>query len=299
MNIEKIKYFIDLVESGNFTYTAQKNFVSQTTISQQLLALEKEFGIQLIDRKINPVKPTEAGTKLYNDSLVLWKQYQLMKSNMSNFVNENKLMLKIEYTYIKDIENLLDIIPNLKQSNPNITIEINKVKLKNIAEFLRKGIFDVAVCIDSEFLENDDIETIEIETGEYSLLVSNRHPLYDKESVTIEELYKHPLIMLDETVIGSSYEKMINRAIKEGYNPKIVRKTDDIESELFYILTENLIGFFPQNHYFAEKFDSVKLIPLKNSNHTYRIVLAKMKNNNNPVIDLLIKSLTIGKSNNI
>ncbi len=299
MNIEKIKYFIDLVESGNFTYTAQKNFVSQTTISQQLLALEKEFGIQLIDRKTNPVKPTEAGIKFYNDSLVLWRQYQLMKSNMSNFVNENKLMLKIEYTYIKDIENLLDIIPNLKQCNPNITIEINKVKLKNISEFLKKGIFDVAVCIDSEFLENDDIETIEIETGEYFVLVSNRHPLYDKESVTIEELYKHPLIMLDETVIGSSYEKMINRAIKEGYNPNIVRKTDDIESELFYILTENLVGFFPKNHYFADKYDSVRLIPLENSNHTYKIVLAKMKNNNNPVIDLLIKSLTIGKSNNV
>ncbi len=53
MNIEKIKYFIDLVESGNFTYTAQKNFVSQTTISQQIHSLEKEFGAQLIDRKTN------------------------------------------------------------------------------------------------------------------------------------------------------------------------------------------------------------------------------------------------------
>ncbi|WP_404520652.1 MULTISPECIES: LysR family transcriptional regulator [unclassified Paenibacillus] len=32
-----MKYFIDLVECRNFTETAKKNFVSQTTISQQII----------------------------------------------------------------------------------------------------------------------------------------------------------------------------------------------------------------------------------------------------------------------
>lgn len=59
MNIEKLKYFTDLVECRNFTDTAKKNFVSQTTVSQQIASLEKAFAIQLIDRKQIPIKPNQ------------------------------------------------------------------------------------------------------------------------------------------------------------------------------------------------------------------------------------------------
>ncbi|WP_418026896.1 LysR family transcriptional regulator [Paenibacillus sp. JJ1722] len=59
MNLKRIKYFIDLVECRNFTETAKKNFVSQTTISQQIASLENEFNIQLIDRKQIPIEPTK------------------------------------------------------------------------------------------------------------------------------------------------------------------------------------------------------------------------------------------------
>ncbi len=293
MNIDKIKYFIDLVECGNFTYTAQQNFVSQTTITQQIHSLEKEFGVQLIDRKCNPVKPTECGQILYKESLVLWKQYNLMKSKMDNFVSEHKLVVKIEYTNMTDVKALLDFIPEIKNSNSNIAFEINKVKLKNVSEFLRKGLYDVAICSDSEFFDKSDIETIVIEEGEYVVVVNNTHPLYNMDRIPLRELYKHPIIMLDETAIGSSYDKMIVNAKNDGYEPNIVRTTDDLESELFYIMTENLIGFLPNNHSLDSKFSTLKLIPIENSSHKYKVVLAKLKENENPVVKLLIENLKL------
>ncbi len=287
MNIEKIKYFIDLVECGNFTYTAQRNFVSQTTITQQIHSLEKEFGVQLIDRKHNPVKATESGMLFYKEALVLWKQYTLMKSKMNNFVSEQKLVVKIEYTNMTDVKVLLDFIPEIKSNNSNINFEINKVKLKNVYEYLRKGLYDVAICSDSEFLDKDDIETIVIEQGEYMAVVNNTHPLCSLKEIPLEELYKHPIIMLDETAIGSSYSKMIINAKQDGYEPNIVRTTDDLESELFYIMTENLVGFLPDNHTIDAKFNTLKLIPIQNSNHKYKVVLAKLKENENPVLTFL------------
>ncbi len=293
MNIDKIKYFIDLVECGNFTYTAQQNFVSQTTITQQIHSLEKEFEVQLIDRKCNPVKPTESGLIFYKEALVLWKQYNLMKSKMNNFVSEHKLVVKIEYTNITDIKALLELIPEIKESNANITFEINKVKLKNISEYLRKGIYDVAICSDSEFFDKDDIETTDIDEGEYVAVVNNTHPLYNMDKIPLCELYKHPIIMLDEDAIGTSYEKMIVNAKNDGFEPNIVRTTDDVESELFYIMTENLVGFFPKNHSIDLSFSTLKLIPIENSSHKYKIVLAKLKKSENPVVKLLIENLNL------
>lgn len=97
MNLKRIKYFIDLVECRNFTETAKKNFVSQTTISQQIASLENEFNIQLIDRKQIPIEPTKAGWLFYAEAVVLWKQYNHMKTSMENFQKYNTQLLSIEY----------------------------------------------------------------------------------------------------------------------------------------------------------------------------------------------------------
>ncbi|NVY96024.1 LysR family transcriptional regulator [Lactobacillus sp. DCY120] len=64
MNLEKLQYFVDLVQSGNFTKTGAKNHVAQTSISQQIRSLENYFELQLIDRTLTPVVPTAAGVIL-------------------------------------------------------------------------------------------------------------------------------------------------------------------------------------------------------------------------------------------
>lgn len=151
MNIKRIKYFIDLVECRNFTETAKKNFVSQTTVSQQIAALEDEFNTQLIDRKQIPIEPTKAGWLFYGEAVVLWKQYNRMKMNMENFQKYNIQLLSIEYAAITDVQSLLKLIPSFKEKHPNIKLELHKVLLKDIAELLQKGVYDVAVAFDSEF----------------------------------------------------------------------------------------------------------------------------------------------------
>lgn len=244
MNIQKIKYFIDLVECKNFTETAKKNYVSQTTISQSIAALESEFGVQLIDRKRTPVEPTQAGILFYEEALILWKQMNHMSQKMSDFLNHYTQVLHIEYAAPTDVQSLLKFIPSFKQKFPNVKLELDKVPLKNISEFLQKGIYDIAVAFDSEFKDKEDIRTHVLYQGRYQAAVSKQHPLAQKKIITKEELYEYPLIMLNQSVLGTSYPMMVENAIQDGFHPKIVRTVDDVETEIFYILTEHLIGFF-------------------------------------------------------
>lgn len=291
MNIRRIKYFIDLVECRNFTETAKKNFVSQTTVSQQIAALENEFGVQLIDRKQIPVEPTKAGWLFYAEANVLWKQYSHMHKSMDNFQKYSSPMLSIEYAAITDIQSLLKFIPSFKENHPDIKLELNKVLLKDIAEYLQKGIYDVAVAFDSEFIGKDDISTKTLYKGRYCAAVSKQHPLYGNTSITKDQLYEYPLVMLNPTVIGSSYYLMIQHAMEDGYQPNIARTADDVETELFYIITENLIGFFPDNHNLADLKEEVRLIPLKDSHHTFAIEAGYLKHNTNPALHAFLHKL--------
>lgn len=85
MNLEKLTYLIDLVDSSSFTKAAAKNHIAQTSISQQIRSLEDYFGVKFIDRSVTPVAPTPAGRLLYQEALKVSQQY-------TDF--EKKLILK-------------------------------------------------------------------------------------------------------------------------------------------------------------------------------------------------------------
>ena len=51
MLLRQIKYFQTVVEKGSFTEAAEACYISQSAISQQIQALEKEIGVKLFERK--------------------------------------------------------------------------------------------------------------------------------------------------------------------------------------------------------------------------------------------------------
>jgi LysR family hydrogen peroxide-inducible transcriptional activator len=64
MELYQLRYFLAVAESGNFTKAAQRSFISQPSLSQQILNLEEEFGQKLFHRLGRKAVLTEAGQTL-------------------------------------------------------------------------------------------------------------------------------------------------------------------------------------------------------------------------------------------
>lgn len=216
----------------------------------------------------------------------------MMKDKMEDFVNGHIQKLNIECAGTMDIQTLLQYIPSFKQAYPTLHIDLNKVLLSEVSDYLQKGVYDIAVAFDSEFYGKRDIKTITLYEGRYCALVSSRHPLYQQDHISLESLYHHPLVMLTPQSIGRSYDLMLEHTIADGYEPNIARIADDVETEIFYIVTENLIGFFPDNYSPGYLKKDLKLIPIKDSHHTFKIVMAFLKNNKNPALEIFVKNIS-------
>jgi LysR family hydrogen peroxide-inducible transcriptional activator len=61
MEIYQLRYFLAVAETGNFTKAAQRSFISQPSLSQQILNLEEEFGQKLFHRLGRKAVLTEGG----------------------------------------------------------------------------------------------------------------------------------------------------------------------------------------------------------------------------------------------
>ena len=68
MLFRQMKYFTAVVECGSFTEAAEQCYISQSAISQQIRALEKELGVELIHRENRKFTLTPAGEYFYSRS---------------------------------------------------------------------------------------------------------------------------------------------------------------------------------------------------------------------------------------
>lgn len=290
MRLEKLPYFIDLYETRSYTRTAQKNYISQTSVTQFVNSLEEEFGVRLFDRGTLPIQPTAAGKQFYRDAKLLLQQYERMKAALPR-LEETAARIRLCFTSSIDQTILLPFVRGFRERHPGVLIDVMHCSFRDASQTLWIRKCDAAVGIDFEPEYTAEVQTLTLYEGEYQALVPKGHPLFAREVIPKEELYRFPLVMLAPEVIGLSYQGMIEHAKLDGYYPNIQRTASDFEAELFLILTEGLIGFAPDNCFPAEYEGELRRIPIENTNHRFRLEM-KYFAGESESLDLFVKELT-------
>jgi DNA-binding transcriptional LysR family regulator len=64
VELRHLRYFVAIAEAGSFTEAAERVFIAQPTLSQQLRRLEDIIGTRLVHRRRDGVRLTRAGEVL-------------------------------------------------------------------------------------------------------------------------------------------------------------------------------------------------------------------------------------------
>ncbi|MFD4508281.1 LysR family transcriptional regulator [Streptomyces sp. NPDC058457] len=68
VELRHLRYFVAVAEAGTFTHAAERMYVAQPTLSQQIRRLEEFVGTPLLQRRRDGVRLTEAGAVLLAES---------------------------------------------------------------------------------------------------------------------------------------------------------------------------------------------------------------------------------------
>src|SRR6188508_877849 len=79
MDARRLRYFVQIVDSGSITRAAALSGVAQPALSQQLAILENELKVKLLDRSVSGVTPTAAGRILYARAQVILRQFDELR----------------------------------------------------------------------------------------------------------------------------------------------------------------------------------------------------------------------------
>src|ERR1700730_15677516 len=68
VELRHLRYFVAVADAGTFTHAAERMFIAQPTLSQQIRRLEEMVGTPLLQRRREGIRLTTAGTVLLEES---------------------------------------------------------------------------------------------------------------------------------------------------------------------------------------------------------------------------------------
>ena len=82
MELEQLRIFIAVAEAGGFSAGARKLYISHSTTSRAVAALEDELGVRLLERDNRLLGLTAAGEALLEEGKKLLEDAQKLEEKM-------------------------------------------------------------------------------------------------------------------------------------------------------------------------------------------------------------------------
>lgn len=250
MDFRQLQYMLKVTEEKSFSKAAKKLYISQPSLSQFILNLEQQLGIQLFDRTTTPLRLTYAG-ELYAS---IAKQILDLKENLvmqiDDITNLKKGRITIGISPFRSTYFLPRILPVFQQKFPGIEIVLAEGSMAELTDLTINGTVDFSIMT---LPVNEDILVYEpIMTEEILLALPPHHPLSQKAAVSLQSL--HPRICLaelrDEPFImlkpGQRMRQMALTLCKNaGFKPKILLESKSTEAAHAMVAAGMGIAFIP------------------------------------------------------
>lgn len=193
--IKQIQYFQAVVRCQSFTEAAEECFISQSAISQQVQALERELGFNLLERKNRKFSLTPAGEHFYKKSLVLIADYERMCQEAKRLAAADQATLTIGYLRCYSGQEFHLALAEFSAKHPDVSVKIKYGNHEELYELLRTGAVDF-VLNDQRRAFSDQYVNLILAVGREYIEISSHNPIAALSSVTPQDLKNIPCILV-------------------------------------------------------------------------------------------------------
>ncbi len=231
MNIESIETFVLLAENGNFTKTAEMQYLVQSTISNRINELEKYVGKDLFIRNNKDVRLTPSGEVFlpYAKRMLMLKKDGIIKAR-SVGIFEDRLALGYVDSIYKGI--ISPIIKEYFLTYPNISVKLKVNHSEEIIKLLSDGILDIGFVYTK--IKSSKFEVIDFLEDKIILVTSPKNKTLIESEISCKDLMQLPLLYVD---LGKQFFSWLSKIF--GDSPLLKLSVD----EIYYVIDFVKEGF--------------------------------------------------------
>lgn len=210
MNLHQLAVFQAVAATSSMTQAAERLGVSQPAVSKQVQELEESVGVALFDRAGRGVRLTRAGELLagYAERIVGLRNEAERAVGELRGLERGKLVLGVSTTigfYL-----LPPVLAEFHRCYPGVEVLVRIGNTEEIHRQLMAG--EVDVVLSEGFVEPDDLVGERFWVDRLVVIASSRHPLADRNHVSLTELATEPFILREP---GSGIRAVTEKALAD------------------------------------------------------------------------------------
>ena len=259
----RLRVFYTVAQTLNFNKAAEKLFISQPAVTKHIRELEQHFGITLFNREHKRISLTREGEIVKQYAHNIFEQYQKLDFELNLLKNKTAGSLRIGASTTIAQYIIPPVLAAFHKRFPEVSLNLYNANSLDIEHLLLSGNIDLGIVEGTNM--NTDLRYLPFMKDEIVLVTSVKNKNLKKDTISIKDLRKLPLIMREE---GSGTFDIIRNALrKSGFEPEdltIEMQLGSTEAIKNYLLHSDTFAFLSVYGIRAElSSDKLQIIDIK------------------------------------
>jgi DNA-binding transcriptional LysR family regulator len=186
MQIESLKVFCDLAETGSFTKAAQINEVTQSAVSQQISSLERMFKSLLIERSKKKFRLTREGQVLYDYSKQIISIYGGLQHKLQEIKDIISGTIRVATIYSIGLHDLPAYLKKFLKAYPSVNVHIEYRRANQVYEDVTGNVVDLGLVAYPN--KDQKLEVFPLRKDPLVLICHPQHPLAKNKEIKLKAL---------------------------------------------------------------------------------------------------------------
>lgn len=219
MNLQQLYYFKTIAEYEQYTKAAKELIISQPTLSHSISELESELGAPLFYKQGRNIRLTKYGSTFLVYVIEALEKIELGKDAIKEMISPNSGIVSLSFVSSLSTHFIPYVVKQFYENEQNLHIkfEYDQNTSQKIIKGIKDGRFDMGF---GSKMEAPELEFYTVCEEEMALVVSNKHPWANRESVELSEIVDQKLVTYEHQCGTRIYVDNILSALNK--KPRIV-----------------------------------------------------------------------------
>lgn len=220
-DLNKLDHLVAVAEAGSFTRAATRLHLSQQALSSSIRALEREIGVDLIDRGGNAISVLPAGQALITDARVLQGVARSAVQRARRIGRGETEVLRIGHTPAVTGDEITGLLRRAHADHPGLATQVNQRYPSELTEQLLSGELDIGLCRAMQPARG--LTRSVLTHHRLQLAVATEHRLAGREQVEMSELAEETFVVWGHPGHSGFTDLLIQHCRQAGFEPTVVR----------------------------------------------------------------------------
>lgn len=195
MEKNQLIYVIETARCGSITRAAEKLHLSQPSLSNQIIQLERELGVPLFERFHKRIQLTPAGEVFVREAEPIIQNMASLKKHMEEFADQTRGSLRLGALSIMCSLGIPEFIASFRQKHLGLEVYLTESGSASLLQDVQENRLDAAfVILRPDLSLADDFTSLLLGQSETLVALPSTWCIPSMSSVTLEQLAQYPLI---------------------------------------------------------------------------------------------------------